>query len=167
MFIAYIFSHQQLQLLGWGGNLFTSIPPPYHWFLVPVGGWFQGIISVALSISYCKCSSLILFFNIAQLSLLTLVLLSIHSGCQRLGPCLWSWTNISIQIQALSQTSCMTVSHLPVWKRRTIVFSYSLSWLTFLKAVEMNIPVFNLFLYFFEEEVPKVSENYRLWYTSN
>lgn len=34
MFIAYIFSHQQLQLLGWGGNLFTCIPPPDHWFLV-------------------------------------------------------------------------------------------------------------------------------------
>lgn len=28
MFMACIFSHQQLQLLGWGGNLFTSVPPP-------------------------------------------------------------------------------------------------------------------------------------------
>lgn len=27
MFMAYIFSHQQLQLLGGGGNLFTSVPP--------------------------------------------------------------------------------------------------------------------------------------------
>lgn len=84
IFIACIFSHQQLKLVGWGGNLFLIIPPPDHCFLVPVGRWFQGIISVASFIFYHKCSSLILFFfiYIAQLSLLSLVLLLIHSGCQ-------------------------------------------------------------------------------------
>lgn len=36
MFVAYIFSHQQLQLLGWRGNFFTKVPPPDH-YVVLVG----------------------------------------------------------------------------------------------------------------------------------
>lgn len=133
MFMAYIFSHQQLQFLGWGGNLFTVFLLLIIGFLfLLVGG--ARVSSLLPLLSSPVNAAFWFYFEYGSAFTAYFNVVSAHAGCQTKAGDMLTILDKHLYSNAGSVPGflCDLVSHLPLWKWRTIIFSYSLSWLTFL-----------------------------------